>query len=170
MIRLAAILALLPITALAQSQVRTPDGSSASVVVPACVNASGAAVPCSPTTPLPVTSTASGPTNVTQSGTWTMTPFNGVPTASSVTSLGIASTQIFAAGSGLRYKIIQNQSASATVYCNHGGADAVVGPPSFMIAPMQTWGQGQSPGFVTSARVSCVSSAAATPIAAWSGP
>lgn len=172
--RLALLALLLPAAALAQSQVRAPDGSSVAVVAPACVNASGLAVPCSAATPLSisgaVTSTPAGPVPVSQSGAWVHSPFNGTPTASAVVSLGTASTLIFGAGTGLRYKLIQNQSQTATVYCNHGGGAAVAGPPSIMIAPMQVWGQGQSPGFVTSAAVSCIATAAATPLAAWSGP
>lgn len=164
----------IPATAFGQAQVRTPDGTSATLMAPACINASGMAVVCSSSTPMPiagtVTASPSGtPAPVTQSGDWAVGPTNGTPTPSAVTSLGQTSTQIFvAAPAKRRWFIIQNQHATAMVWCRPDGGAAAAASPSIQIRPASnSWGQGASPGFVIGNALTCISDTAGTPIAAW---
>ncbi len=164
-------LLVLGVAAAAQTQFRTPGQTDASLDVTGCLNASGQAVPCGTTSnPMVVTATAS-------SGPLSLAPIRGVPVTSATTSIGTTAVQVMAANASRSYLFVQNPSMvdgatpnTAHVWCNAGGSTAVAGSPSTHLPPGASMSMGLAPGFVTTTAVSCIASAAGTPIVARSFP
>ncbi|WP_307136704.1 hypothetical protein [Pseudoroseomonas cervicalis] len=95
-------------------------------------------------------------------------PNRGVATAcTGAGSIGTTSTAVCVAGAGRLYLALQNQSDTAVIYCNLMGGAATAGPPSRKLMPNASLVQGHSGGgFVTTAAINCISTAAATPLSA----
>ncbi|WP_307139881.1 hypothetical protein [Pseudoroseomonas cervicalis] len=95
-------------------------------------------------------------------------PNRGVATAcTGAGSIGTTSTAVCAAGTGRLYLALQNQSDTAVIYCNLMGGAATAGPPSRKLMPNASLVQGHSGGgFVTTAAINCIATAAATPLSA----
>jgi len=135
--------------AASQSQWLPPDGgASAGLVVMGLPNASGRAVPISASTPL----TAAIP------------PTRGIATMSN-TSLGTTATQLIPAGPARAHMLIQNQSTSGLVFCTFNGVTPVAGTTGILVSPMGTVSaNGVAGSFMPVGAVTCVASAAATPV------
>lgn len=146
------LLALLALAgpAWSQAQFPTPSGGAAQLMVLGCTDAQNRAVPCG--------AASTGVANLPSP------PIRAVPTTCGVNAVGTSSTSICAAGAARSYLFIQNQSDSATLWCNSMGSAATAASPSRKILPNSSWVQ--SFGFVTTAEIRCISSAVATPIAA----
>jgi hypothetical protein len=76
-------------------------------------------------------------------------------------TIGTTSAQVLAPGAASVFLDINNDSVTATIACNFGGAAAITGAGSITIPPLssRTWGG----SFVPSDAVNCIASAAATP-------
>lgn len=176
---LGALAACSVVGASAQTQFRTPNGQSAApLAVTGCLTGAGLAVPCGTDGAPLMTAPASsaGAQAVTQSGTWRIAPRVGTPVSSAVTSLGTTSTLIVAAATNRSWLLIQNPGMvgatanTAGFWCRIDGSAATTAPPSFYVAPGQTWAPGSSSGYMPTADIFCVAATAASPIAASSVP
>jgi hypothetical protein len=82
--------------------------------------------------------------------------------AYSGTTVGTTAAVVLAANTAHAYLDIVNQSSTATIACNFGGTAVINGPGSITIPP--GWHRSWEGFFVPTDAVSCVASAANTPI------